>query len=81
MSTATEQILDRVDREVVNLVVHGVSVKLPFLSRLTLALCRTQLWLVLERTDDPQIRADLMRAIDDLIRQDAIQAALGLSDD
>jgi hypothetical protein len=67
-------------REVVNLVVHDVPITLRFLDRSTLALCRAQLWLVLERTTDSELRGNLMCAIDDLIRQDAIQAALNLSD-
>jgi hypothetical protein len=61
-------------------VVHGVSVAVRFLSRETLAVCRAELSLKLDRTTDESVRNTLRGAIEDVIRQDAVQAMLNIRD-
>jgi hypothetical protein len=61
-------------------VVRGVSVALRFLSRETLAVCRAELSLKLDKTTNKSVRTTLQSALEDLIRQDAVQAMLQIRD-
>lgn len=60
---------------------NSYEVILRFPQRVTLGVCITQLGLVLERVgSDEPTRLILQRSIDDLTRQDAAQALLGIND-
>ncbi|MFO1351879.1 MAG: hypothetical protein U1F68_14895 [Gammaproteobacteria bacterium] len=56
--------------------VGGLLFPIRFLSRQTIVLCLHQLRELQKTVEDPQLSEDIEQAIEDLIRQDAVQSSL-----